>query len=156
MCQNTWKLLKSTWENVIRIQQALSKSPDVAVQGCQIVIKPRNCILDGERGIHSSHLRARQQAVLLLFPLKSTENKWIPPFTYQCTWRTSLTTSTLIQHSVQNLLFFHCDKYSLWMKQKLPDDKIGCLFTLIKRLEIVLGWLYSYKIYTNSDVKYRN
>lgn len=52
--------------------------------------------------------------------------------------------------------FFHCDKYSLWMKQKLPDDKIRCLFTLIKRLEIVLGWLYSYKIYTNSDVKYRN
>lgn len=52
--------------------------------------------------------------------------------------------------------FFHCDKYSLWMKQKLPDDKIGCLFTLIKRLEIVLGRLYSYKIYTNSDVKYHN
>lgn len=52
--------------------------------------------------------------------------------------------------------FFHCDTYFLWMKQKLPDDKIGCLFTLIKCLEIVLSWLYSCKIHTHSDVKYRN
>lgn len=137
-----------TWENVIWIQQTLSKSPDVAVQGCQIVIKPGNCILDGERRIHSSHLRARQQAVLLLLPLKSTEKKWIPPFTNQCTWRTSL---------LQVYYFyFHCGIYSLIMTQKLPDDKIGCLFALIKRLKIVLGWLYPCKIHTHSDVKYPN
>lgn len=65
------KIKLRTYEDIIRIQQGFTKSPDIAVQSSKIMVEPGNSILDGEGRIHRGHLRTGQQSILLLFSLKS-------------------------------------------------------------------------------------